>query len=308
MKTFFKIFFLLLAVVAAYTAFTSYVPVRNGMLGIVIDESSGNVVYSVTEGQRFILYNALWWKYSVEKVPLKNSFTKDIRVDIPTLRELKSDVLAVIIPMKTDFSVNLLELYDLNLLKNAAEGAKKNIENELKAGLNLSIRDYLAPVYKSDAIKNEKEAILAHLKESISAEFAGKGIIIDDLKYADVISLPDDRRYEEGIAHLETLRRAFAENDRKLIELKGQLERNAMSMELLHNKYREMSLIIRDNPDILKYIYIDKMAPNLRLIVLSDKSAFPAFLGENEKKEQKTVADENIETESTPKAEGVSAE
>ncbi|MCL2025496.1 MAG: hypothetical protein FWG92_01675 [Leptospirales bacterium] len=308
MKVFLKILFLLLVALSGYTAFTSYNPVREGMSVIVIEESSGNAVYAATEGQRFILYKAFGWKYSVETVPLRDFLTRNIRIDIPALKDLKDDTFAVIIPLKADFSVNLPELYDLNLLKNAAEGVKKSIENELRAALNFLIGDYLSPVYRDDIIRRERETILTHLKESVSAEFAGKGIVISDLKYTSPVSLPDDKRYEEGVLHLGTLRRVFIENDKKLEELKGQLERNAMSMESLHNKYREMSLIIKENPDILKYIYIDKMAPNLKLIISSDKSALPAFLDENETKEQKTAAKKNIETETTPKNESINAE
>ncbi|MCL1910668.1 MAG: hypothetical protein FWG13_00480 [Leptospirales bacterium] len=311
MKIFFKIFFLILPIAAAYTAFTAYNPIQKGMSAIVVDKQSGSVVYAAEEGQRFVLLNALWWKYSVEKVPLENFLTKNIRVDIPALKDLKEDVFAVIIPVKADFSAIPLELYDLNLLKNSAEGLKKAVEDELEADLSFSIRDYLAPVYKGDVIIKEREAILNNLKESVSAGFAGKGIIIHDLKYAGAVSAPDDRRYREGVTHLESLRRVFFENNRKLVELKGHLERDAMSMESLYSKYREMSLIIGKNPDILKYIYIDKMAPNLRLIVSSDKSALPAFLGENEKeteKKEQKAENKNTETETAPDNEGVNAE
>jgi len=304
MKSFFKVFFPLLVVAAVYTAFASYTLVRKDMLTIVIDESSGGVVYAAMEGQRFILYNALWWKYSTETLHLRNFSTENIRIDIPSLKELKDDVFAVIIPIKADFSVNPSEMCDMDMLKNDAEGVRKAIKDELKANLDLSTRDYLLP-YRGDLIIKEREAILDRLKESVSAEFADKGIIVHDLKYAGVVSAPDDRHYEEGIAHLSVLRRALIENDRKLVELKGQLERDSISAKSLYNKYREMSLIIGKNPDILKYIYIDKMAPNLRLIVSSDKNAFPAFLGENE---QKTAANKNIETEAAPKGGSVNAE
>jgi hypothetical protein len=307
MKIFFKIFFLLLTAAAVYTAFTSYNPVREGMSAAVVNKSSGDVVDTIPEGRRFILYNALCWKYSVEMFSLKNSLAENIRIDIPALKDLKEDTFAVMIPIKADFSVKPSELYDLNLLKNAADGVKKAVVNELKINLNLAIEDYLAPVYRGDVIKKESETIIKRLEESISTEFANKGITIYNLKYMGAVSAPDNRRYEEGLVHLRILRTALIENERKLIELKGQLERDAVSMESIHNKYREMSLIISKNPDILKYIYIDKIAPNSKLVVSPDKNGFPAFIG-NGKNDQKTAADKNVEIEAAPKDKSVDAE
>jgi hypothetical protein len=147
--------------------------------------------------------------------------------------------------------------------------------------LGFLLQDYLTPAYRGAAIVEARETIIKSLKETITSKFANEGINIDDLRYTSAISLPDNRRYEEGLVYLENLRRMMIENDRKLIEIKGQLERDAQSTESLYKKYREISRIISENPAMLKYIYIDKMAGNLKLIISSDKSAFPAFLDES---------------------------
>lgn len=302
MKILLKILFLLLAAAAVYAGFSAYNPVRGGMAAVVADKKSGNVVSVIAKERRFVPYSALTWKYSVEMLPLKSSVMRDIRVDIPALKELDRDAFSIIIPIKVDFTIRP-ELPNLNLLKNAAAGFTELLERELKAELGFLLQDYLTPAYRSAALIEARDDIIKKLNETISAKFANEGINIDDLRYMSAISLPDNRRYEEGLVYLENLRRMLIENDRKLIEIKGQLERDAQSTESLYKKYREISLIINENPAILKYIYIDKMAGNLKLIISSDKSAFPAFLDENAGAYRENKSKENKASREEPNKE-----
>jgi len=43
-----------------------------------------------------------------------------------------------------------------------------------------------------------------------------------------------------------------------------------------------ISNLIKSNPDILKYIYIDRLAGNVKLILSSDKSGMPFGMSLNE--------------------------
>ena len=63
--------------------------------------------------------------------------------------------------------------------------------------------------------------------------------------------------------------------------MKKQLLKEKSEFELYLEKLTKVSSIIKDNPQILKYIYIDKMGDNIKVIISSDKTGIPGFLGES---------------------------
>ena len=92
--------------------------------------------------------------------------------------------------------------------------------------------------------------------------------------------LPNQQVYNEGIAHAADLRKMDKTIEKELIDVRSAMERDRIKNEQFYGKLKEISKIISANPDILKYIYIDKMAGNVNVILSSDNSGVPAHAGE----------------------------
>ena len=297
MKLFLKIFLILLVAVAGYTALMSYSPILKGIIDVVTEKNTGNVVSAKTKDYPFVFYKALPWWYSVASCELEFSLTVNVNIAIPALSELDHDSFALVIPIQADVQIIPEKLKNLNILKDSLVHMKESFGKELEQSFSTHMQDFLVPVYQYAQILENKDKILATVTKDIDAKYKDEGILISNLQHAGLLQLPDARLYEEGLIFLNSQRRILHENKKKMMELSGQLERDALEKEKLFKSYSDVSVIIKENPNILKYIYIDKMAPNLKVIVSSDKTALPAFLEDQEKKdsvdnsEKNTVAD-----------------
>lgn len=284
MKLLFKLFFILLLAGAGYTFFMSYSPVHKGTVAVVEEKRTGDVVSVITKEQPFIFYKALPWFYSVTTGILEFPITVNAHVDIPQLSELDYDSFSISIPIRADVKIIPEELKNPYMLKDSLAQLKDSVEKEITFAFASLLQSYLQPSYQYARIIADKEIILAAADSAIKKQFENDGIYISGLQYAGTLLLPDTRLYEEGISHLLSQRHIFLESRKKMLELSGQLEREVMAKEKLYKSYADISNIIRENPDILKYIYIDKMAGNLKVIVSSDKTALPAFLESDQEK------------------------
>jgi hypothetical protein len=293
MKSFIrKIIFLLFVAAAVYAAICAYMPVRKGMMGVVADKRSGSVVSVAAEERRFIWYGAFFWRYAVEIQPKQRSAVYQVHVVIPSLALLKGDFYNINIPVRIGYSIDPASMVNTSLLKDGAVALENSVKAETEAEFGTVLREYFDPVYRGrDALQN-RDLILKEASASLSQRLKSQGIILDILQYSGSPFFPDNDVYNEGVKYLAELRRLSLDNEKKLIDTKNQLERDARLKERLYAEYREMSRIIRENPDILKYIYIDKFAANLKVIISSDKNAVPLFLEENKDNAKKSETGE----------------
>lgn len=278
MKLLLKLLLLLLFIGSIYAVASSYMPVREGSAAVIEEINSGNVISVLTGKRLFVFYRALPWLFNVNRITLENSISHTLVFDIPELRLINDEALKIKLPVSCSFTIASDELKNLNLLKNDGLWLKERVISVLSNSFGFFLQDYVSPFYKWRDISAEKDFLLANAVKEASDKLHSEGILIDDLKYTEAVYFPNMGLYREGLAQAEEIRRISAENSKKLLAVKGNLDINAQSMESTYSVYREMSKIIKENPDILKYIYIDKMADNLKLIISSDKSAVPAFL------------------------------
>jgi len=137
---------------------------------------------------------------------------------------------------------------------------------------------FLSPVYQREILAAKMGEIIDTATKSVAAESSPIGIIIENASRAGTAFLPERIVVNEGILHAADLRRMDKNLQMDLIGAKAKVEREKVRNEQLYVKLREMSRIIRDNPDILKYIYIDKIADDVKVILSSDASGMPRMI------------------------------
>ena len=66
------------------------------------------------------------------------------------------------------------------------------------------------------------------------------------------------------------------------MHLRNSLEKDKIASEAYYEKLSRIGNMIKDNPEILKYIYIDKLAGNIKVIISSEKNAMPVIFGQDQ--------------------------
>ncbi|MEJ5360418.1 MAG: hypothetical protein WHV26_00015 [Spirochaetota bacterium] len=205
-------------------------------------------------------------------IPLNGSCNVDIAIPVPPLESIQSDHYSIKIPVVINYTLNPEQLtLDLNRLYSDRSYLSQQFGIRLSGSIKDAISRYLYPYYQYNAlqanIKKEVFVAIDHVKES----FARDGINIKDITPGNIY-VPDYTVYTEGKKFLIELLTQEKLSSIQLNALQQQLKEDELKDARYLEHLEKISRMIAKNKDILKYIYIDKLADNVRVIVTSDKN------------------------------------
>lgn len=253
-----------------YIFVRAVVIVGDGVLAVVTD-TQGQVLGQLHKGVHVVPQGVVT-TITTHYIPLNGSCTVDIVIPIPPLELIKSENYSIKIPMVINYSLNPGQLsLDLHRLYSDAQYLQQQFQMRLLSSIKESIARYLYPYYQYNLlqanINREMVQAIPHVKESLARD----GITVKDVTPGSIY-IPDFAVYAEGKKFLLELLAQEKLSTMQLNAVQQQLKegelRNAQYLEHLE----KISKIIAKNKDILKYIYIDKLADNVKVIVTSDKN------------------------------------
>lgn len=112
------------------------------------------------------------------------------------------------------------------------------------------------------------------VKNEITERLETEGFRIIDFTQ-DRISFPSYAVYNEGVSYQEEYRAVQMRAKRDMVQLKSRLERKQAEDASRFDYLGRISDMISDNPDLLKYIYIDRIGPDVKVVISSDKELVP---------------------------------
>jgi len=247
---------------------------------ILLKDKSDNVIQVYISSYNFIWQGTMPWKYTVAKISVKQSAIINIQVKIPSLSSLNDDSYLIKLPVNISYQIDKTNLPDISHLK-----SKLAVENYIieKATLisQTVLMNYMEPVYdKNNIIRNEK-AIIEVMTSELFKKIKSLGIIPDKIEFISPGFYPDNKLYAEGIVQNKEMRDLDFSNKKQEILLSKMLIKEKHENELYFEKLLRISAILKDNPEILKFIYIDKMGHDIKIIISSDKTGFPAMLSDS---------------------------
>ncbi len=283
MKSFLvKIFVLFFVIAALYAGYFSYRSLEKERIGIVEDVRNNRIIRIFYNEKNFVWQGAFPWWFSIYEIPSKKSMDIDVEAAVPPLEVLNSPLYSLKITFNIKYSIDPEKFNDFSIINRDLKDIDKSLRDYLSKLIVKEIYQYFIPDYKAEQINSNKEEILNSIRDSLKERFQNNGFEIISVKAAGSIIYPDREIYNEGLTHLTEMRKIDKDNEKKLKLLQNRLKLEKVKNEYKYNKYKEMSKIIKENPDILKYIYIDKMADNVKVIIPSDKSGFPLDLNKKE--------------------------
>ncbi len=270
---------LVLLVIAVYAYFTAVV--KTGPDEYVVAENLQNGECTLhAPGYAFVAHALIPGRVSMTRFPRRVSQLVEIRLPIPPLDELKSEYYSIRMPLNLAIEVDperlLIEPARLIKEKNALIVlCRKAVEGFFQKEFS----PYMAPNFNREGLVAAREAVFRTVQEKLTA-YAGRiGIRVTAMEISGAVTVPELKAYYEGLQYLDELRVLEKNNKKELIALNAGLEREKLARKELVEKLSEIARLIKSNPDLLKYIYIDRLGDNVKVIIAPEKSGMPLGLG-----------------------------
>jgi hypothetical protein len=264
-----------------YLLFFSIVKVDRGMVSVVEDLRSHKAVAlarPAVKGYAFVWQGALPWWFVISEVPAKRAARFNAGLVIPGLEGLKEQYYRVVIPLRISYAIDSARFADAAQLGLDGSGLDDMVGRLYERELQRELARYLAPVYQREMLAVQADTAVETVTRGLMKELGDGGVVLAAARVAGTVVLPGQQVYNEGIAHAADLRNMDKMIEKSLIDVRSSMERDRIKNEQFYDRLKEISKIISANPDILKYIYIDKMAGNVKVILSSDNSGIPSML------------------------------
>ncbi len=266
-----------------YFVFFSVFILKDNEIGMVYENNTGKYISSFSGKYNVVWYGLQPWAFGIEKIAKDRSYTFDLKVLLPGLTSVENDIYFIKVPVRIDCSLIYSDRFLLEEEK-PLEGLKSMIYQMSVLSVKSAIMKYSETGYNREVfVKNEAEVkkdIISYMKNNSMKKF----LVIKDVEILGPLYLPDMNTYREGLALSREMKNILLENKRKLISIQSELKIQKDRDDQYYVKLKKMSDIIRDNPEILKYIYIDKMSPNIKVIISSDKTGLPSLFDAGKEK------------------------
>jgi len=290
-----RLLIFILVAVLVYIAWFSFVIIEKGTIGTLRDTRSNKIVRLLFQRYNFVWQGSLPWIFSVQKIPSSRNAIIEVKVPIPPLESLTDN------QYHGKISVNLLyrimpdKFFDISKLEDDGKALDSVVSRYVDGYVQREIYDYLVPLYRLNEIRKNNDIILKNAHDKLKEKFESIGLSIIKFDFIGSLTFPDMKTYYSGLTHINELRKIAKINEKELKLLRNKLKRDKILNEQQYNKLLEISKIIKENPDMLKYLYIEKMADNVRVIISSDSSGYPLDLGKKEEKKQETTTTGEID-------------
>jgi hypothetical protein len=280
MKGLFKKLVILLVLVAAiYIPFLTVKVISPDEIGVVEDMQSGRVVSTYTGRVNFVWQGALFWLYRTCELSTSGSISFTAKLSIPPLQNLESGHYSVWIPLRAAYVIERDSFTGREYLRDYGDALDEHVASVVKGVLAKELDQYFRPVYRPPLLETNIERLIGDAETKAGAELKEMGIALTGLKRAGSVVIPDLEVYGEGLRFLADMRALEHKNAMELIQLKIDLDRGKLSDEEYFKKLNRMSKIIKQNPEIIKYIYIDKITGNGKVNLPNVMKDFPGGEG-----------------------------
>jgi len=230
-------------------------------------------------GFSFVWQGAVPGRIEISRYPLRAPEFIEARVAIPPLGDLEGDHYAVKLPLSVIYEVvpgvfKAAQGFDR---REARPGAARIKELADKA-FSTVLGPYAERAYDRIGIMRDRERITSAAYELVKSRAAKVGLSVISMELAGPMVLPEQGVYQEGIAFLADLREIERRNRKEYLALESELDREKRRKKEYLEKLSDVSRLVKSNPDLLKYIYIDRLGGDVKVILAPEKSGMPLGL------------------------------
>ncbi|HPA73098.1 MAG TPA: hypothetical protein PKY31_12560 [Spirochaetota bacterium] len=264
---------LLLILAVAAGAYTTLFKVDEGEFGVVSGMEEADVIAVLHPGYNFVPRALFPWKVSVAYRRTRSTEMADVSVPLPGLEELDNRHYCVGLKVNLSYELDF-EAVPGELLAEKGQ-VRKMFERLLKGAFTREIKTYLYPYYDQRKLEREFEAVAEKAFESVKKQCASSGIKVLGQEVIGSVSIPGEEIFREGTALAADLRRIENENRKELLVLENNLQKDDYRNKKYLENLREIAKLVKNNPDLLKYLYIKGFSKNVKAIIASERTGMP---------------------------------
>ncbi len=275
-----KLIVLIIVALTAFIGYNSVFIVDAERVAVVRDGKSGLVVQTLRPGYNFVRYGIVHWKMSVDYYPRSAVDFYDIRIPLPALEPLESRYYSVLVPLNIRYTIDTRR-FQVSSIPGRGEGSlfSADIRKTVTDAFKKELAPYVSNDYRRKELEQNAPAILQSVRAQLERAAAGYGISITGWELIGSLSLPDAQAYLQGIQFMNELRAVENQAKKELLLLHSKLKKDELETRQYLNKLREVAQLLKGNPDLLRYVYVDKLSKNVKVIISSDRSGMPVFSG-----------------------------
>ncbi|HOT43808.1 MAG TPA: hypothetical protein PLM53_05085 [Spirochaetota bacterium] len=269
-----------------YGLFFSVEKIDAGTLCVVQDLRSKTVVRvarPIVGNYAFVWQGALPWWFSISNLPVRRSAGITVKISFPELSLLKDDNYHLWVPLRVVYRIDGDSFAETARLGDGGRGLDELVTALFQGELQEELHPLLAPAYQREVLAAQLAPAIERAAKKLEGDFKTSGIKLVSAKMSGTPVLPEKAVYNEAVIHAADLRKMNRAREMDLIGIQASLERDKLKNEQFYANLLRISTIISANPDILKYIYIDKLGANVNVILSSDSSGIPRMLEKSDK-------------------------
>lgn len=293
MKKFFAfILFLLVLGGAGYAAYRTVKFVPEGQLLIVFDTQEDRVLYSCQQGWHVVPYLLIPGRVQLFPVDTTGAFTISVELPLPELVVLDDSNYSISYGVSVAYR---LETDSFKPTKSFLDEPERIIQSAVSLYASNAFTEllssYVTENYDPESIKTDWYELKTSFYSRIEAGGMRHGVQITGISEQSVLKIPTEEIYQYGIAlrnDLLELRKKHAIN---LEDVQHSLNLKELETDKYYQKLQRISQLIAENPELLKYMYIEKLGENVQVILPQGASGYPFGL-DNRKEDKKSVPED----------------
>jgi hypothetical protein len=210
-------------------------------------------------------------------------------IPLPPISDIAEERYSISFSVNTRLRLDTESASGMKYFASSADPLKAFVASSLNESSGLVFREYIEDGYRRDAIKFRSDEIKEKIKVLLSERVQKNGFSLEGADYS-AIKIPSYETYNEGVKFQNELRNEIISNEKEKVAVNGRLSREKLENESRLDYYSSIAKLIKSDPDLLKYIYIDKIAGNVKVVISSDKDLVPdIFTGKTETVKSKEI-------------------
>jgi len=280
-KLFFRFFFLILVIFLSGVLYLSIFKVKSNEIGMVYDLRTGFLVSTFKKRYNFVWQGICPFYFTIRKLFLQKSEFFDLELPLPSLEKIQSNIYSVKIPVNFIYKIDREVFFDYEKLQNGGAALSSHLKELLTGFWSQELLKYFDKRYERKRLIADQENLLKKVTKELKKELQLIGINLIKVNIVGNISYPTIETYLSGFQHLKKLRDLWQRDEYQNQTLQAEIKQDNLRKQENYKNLKEISKLIQDNPNLLKYIYINKISDKAKVVVAPPNLEVPFKLEEN---------------------------
>lgn len=276
-----KVFVIALLALFAFGAYFTVFKVKDGEYGVLVERESGEIVSVFGSGYNFVPRNIAFWKHSVIYGRIRGTVIFDVRVPLPGLADVESRHYAVDMKVQGKYELDLENVRDDILL--SKESLVAFLKSMCRDSFEAEMLPFLSPVFDNKKLEINSESVINRGFDTVKKRIVAMGVKLLDTSLLGPLRIPSVEIYREGLALAADFRKIENDNKKEQMLLENKLKKDEIEQKKYLENLREIAKVVKNNPDLLKYLYITGFSKNVNAIITPDRTGMPFGLDFSEK-------------------------